>query len=184
MKRSGFKKVVGATVVATGLLASGSAMAATDVFLKIDGIQGESADAKHPGEIDVLSWSWGQSTETVRNGRGNQQAACFTDLNLMKSIDSSSPSLIMNGMLGTVAPTAVMVLRKAGKEQFEYLRLTMKNVTVASLQISGASETPTESVALHFESMQGFYQKQKPDGTPSGPPITWDISGGNSRACR
>ncbi|HEY7575111.1 MAG TPA: type VI secretion system tube protein Hcp, partial [Thermoanaerobaculia bacterium] len=34
-------------------------MAKTDYFLKIDGIEGESQDGKHKGEIDVLSWSWG-----------------------------------------------------------------------------------------------------------------------------
>ncbi|MGB7991069.1 MAG: type VI secretion system tube protein Hcp, partial [Candidatus Methylophosphatis roskildensis] len=32
---------------------------AVDFFLKIDGIEGESADSKHKKEIDVLSWSWG-----------------------------------------------------------------------------------------------------------------------------
>jgi type VI protein secretion system component Hcp len=26
-------------------------------FLKIDGVEGESTDAAHKGEIDVLSWS-------------------------------------------------------------------------------------------------------------------------------
>ena len=35
-------------------------MAAFDYFLRLDGIPGESVDAKHKGEIDVLSWSWGE----------------------------------------------------------------------------------------------------------------------------
>ena len=38
-------------------------MAAFDYFLKIDGIQGESTDAKHKDEIEVLSWSWGETQE-------------------------------------------------------------------------------------------------------------------------
>ena len=29
------------------------------IFIKMDSITGESRDAKHKGEIDVLSWSWG-----------------------------------------------------------------------------------------------------------------------------
>ncbi|MGH2698518.1 MAG: type VI secretion system tube protein Hcp [Actinomycetota bacterium] len=32
-------------------------MAAVDYFLKIDGIPGESQDAKHKDEIDVNAWS-------------------------------------------------------------------------------------------------------------------------------
>ncbi len=34
-------------------------MAAVDYFLKIDGIEGESNDHKHKGEIEILSWSMG-----------------------------------------------------------------------------------------------------------------------------
>ena len=36
-------------------------MAAVDYFIKFDGIKGESADAKHKDEIDVESWSWGET---------------------------------------------------------------------------------------------------------------------------
>ena len=31
------------------------------IFARIAGIKGESVDAKHKDEIDVLSWSWGVS---------------------------------------------------------------------------------------------------------------------------
>ena len=36
-------------------------MAAVDYFIKFDGIKGESTDAKHKDEIDVESWSWGET---------------------------------------------------------------------------------------------------------------------------
>ena len=31
---------------------------AVDAFLKLDGIDGESQDKEHKGEIDILAWSW------------------------------------------------------------------------------------------------------------------------------
>ena len=34
---------------------------AVDYFLKIDGVPGESADAKHKGEIQLDSFSWGET---------------------------------------------------------------------------------------------------------------------------
>ena len=34
---------------------------AVDFFLKIDGIKGESLDEKNKEEIQVHSWSWGES---------------------------------------------------------------------------------------------------------------------------
>jgi type VI protein secretion system component Hcp len=36
-------------------------MAAADYFIKFDGISGESVDVKHEDEIDVESWSWGET---------------------------------------------------------------------------------------------------------------------------
>jgi type VI secretion system secreted protein Hcp len=36
-------------------------VAVVDYFLKIDGIPGDSQDSKHKGEIDVESWSWGET---------------------------------------------------------------------------------------------------------------------------
>ena len=44
-------------------------MAAVDYFLKLDGIKGESTDAKHKDEIDVESFSWGiNATGSVKLG--------------------------------------------------------------------------------------------------------------------
>ena len=38
-----------------------SVSGAVDMFLKIDGIKGESRDKINKDSIDVLSWSWGMS---------------------------------------------------------------------------------------------------------------------------
>ena len=43
---------------------------AVDTFAKIGDIKGESQDAKHKDEIEVLSWSWG-----VSNTAGRSRAA-------------------------------------------------------------------------------------------------------------
>lgn len=174
-----------ASVIAASLFASTSALFANDMFLKVDGITGESTDDKHRGEIDILSWSWGESTGTARTSRGLQPTACIQDMSLTKFIDSSSPALIMNAMSGEVVPTAVLVVRKAGESQLEFLRITMKNVSVTSFQTggSGGEDRITENVVLHFDSMQGQYRKQRADGTAD-VPITWDISAANSAGCR
>jgi len=61
----------------------------------------------------------------------------------------------------------------------------MRNVTVASYQTggSGGEDRIVDNIVLHFESMQGDYRQQKPDGT-LGTPITFDIAGTNSRGCQ
>ena len=184
MKRQSLRRLFTSGVIATGLLVSSTAALANNMFLKIDGIEGESLDSKHPGAIDVLSWSWGQSTGTGQDARGRQPATCIQDLNFTKSIDSSSPELIMNAVLGEVAQNAVLTVRKAGGEQQEFLKLIMKNVTVVSFQTgaSGDGRLPTEQVTLHFESIRGEYRKQDLKGN-LGDVIPWEFTGGNA-ACR
>ena len=46
-------------------------MAAVNYFLKLDGIDGESTDRFHANQIEVLSWSWGESNAgNVAHGGG------------------------------------------------------------------------------------------------------------------
>lgn len=183
MRRTGLKNLVAAGVVATGVIMSTSIVAASDMFLKITNITGESMDEKHKGEIDVLSWSWGQSTGTARTRRGGVPAVCIQDLSFTKLIDSASPGLIMMGMTGQVAPDAALVVRKAGERgQQEYFRLRMTNVSVLSFQTGGSSgeETLSENVVLRFESLRGEYFPQRADGS-LGQAVTFEVSGG---ACR
>jgi len=184
MKRSIVRRLLATTVVASGLLAAGRAEAAVDMFLKIDGIVGESTDKQHAGEMDVLAWSWGESTGTARTRHGVGPVSCITDLSLTKFVDSASPALIMDGMTGKISQTAVLTVRKAGERPVEYFTLTMKNVTISSYQTGGygGEDRLTENIVLHFSSLHGEYHPQKPDGT-QGPAITFDITE-NSVACR
>ena len=43
---------------------------ASDIFAKIGDIKGESADSKHKGEIDILSFSWGVTNSGTIGGGG------------------------------------------------------------------------------------------------------------------
>src|SRR5262249_43786789 len=143
-----------------------------------------STDKTHKGEIDVLAWSWGESAGTARTRRGVEPVACIQDLSLTKFVDAASPALIVDGITGRLSPTAVLTVRRSGAMPFEYLPLPMKNVIVTSYQTggSGGEDRLTENVVLHFDSMQGEYQQQKPDGS-LGTPITFTITE-NSRGCR
>jgi type VI secretion system secreted protein Hcp len=140
---------------------------AVDVFLKIDTVKGESKDAKHPDEIDVLSWSWGVSNATGMDagGGGGAGRANFNDMSFMHAVDKSSPVLLQACAMGDHFKEATLVSRKAGKGQQEYLIVKMKEVFVTSVQPSGSSEHPMESVSLSFGHVDLEYKPQKEDGS-------------------
>jgi len=179
MRRSGFKSLVAAGLVATGIAASTSVVAASDMFLKVAGVNGESSDAKHKGEMDVLSWSWGTSNGKAVTGKGRVPGACIQDLQLVKPVDIASPSLILMAVTGEVANDATLTVRRSGATQSDVLLLKFTNVSVSSYQTGGSdgSNILTEQLALHFDSLLGEYRPIKPDGT-AGNPVVFNIGGG------
>ena len=179
MSRNTWKHLVGAGVVVTGLLASsGVVAAATDMFLKLGNIKGESLDKVHKDEIDVLAWSWGMSTGTGKTKRGVLPPACIQDLSFTKYIDRASPDIILNGVSGAVIPTARLTMRKSGAGPLEFLRFDMTNVTVVGYATggSGGEDRLTENVTLHFDMLNGVYRQQNPDGS-AGPEIPFSVAG-------
>jgi type VI secretion system secreted protein Hcp len=140
---------------------------AVDVFLKIGDVKGESKDSKHPDEIDVLSWSWGVSNAgNVGSGGGaGAGKANFSDISFMHSLDKASPVLMKACAMGDHYDLATLVARKAGKGQQDYLIVKMKEVYITSVQPSGSSEHPMESVSMQFGHIDLEYKAQKPDGS-------------------
>ena len=172
MKRSGFKGLVAAGLVATSIASTTSVVSASDMFLKLSGIKGESQDSKHKDEIEILSWSWGMSTGTGKVKRGTIAPQCIQDLQLTKLTDSASPQLIMNGVLGQVAKEGTLTMRKAGKDQQEFLIIKMSDVLVTSYQTGGNAGSETnlvDAVTLNFSSISGEYKTQRDDGSLSSP---------------
>ncbi|HEX2302961.1 MAG TPA: type VI secretion system tube protein Hcp, partial [Gaiella sp.] len=71
-------------------------MAAVDYFLKFDGIKGESADVKHKDEIDVESWSWGETHpgSAGAGGGGGTGKVSMQDFQFVMKLNRASPVLM------------------------------------------------------------------------------------------
>jgi type VI secretion system secreted protein Hcp len=140
---------------------------AVDVFLKLGDIKGESKDSKHEGEIDVLSWSWGisQSGSMAAGGGGGAGKASFADLSIMHALDKASPVLMKACATGEHIKEGILVSRKAGKGQQEYLIMKMNDILITSIQPSGSSEHPMESVSMQCAKVDLEYKPQKADGS-------------------
>lgn len=147
-------------------------MAQVDMFLKIDGVDGESPDAKHKGEIEIISFTWGaQQMGTAASGGGaGAGRAHFHDFTFTKRYDKASPPLFEHCASGKHLPSVTFVARKAGGEQQEYLKIKFTDVLVSSYQVHGDenSVVPTDSISLNFNKIEKEYKEQKADGTLGG----------------
>jgi type VI secretion system secreted protein Hcp len=147
---------------------------AVDYFIKFDGIKGESTDSKHKGEIDVESWSWGetQSAPGGPGGGGGAGKVAIQDFHFMMRLNSASPGLMRACATGKHIKTAVLTGRKAGKSQLEYLTFKFHDVLVSSFQTGGSEQSedvPTDQVSLNFAKIEVAYRPQKSDGTLAEP---------------
>jgi len=141
---------------------------AVDTFLKLEGIDGEAADAAHTDEIEVLSWAWGviNSGSAAVGGGGGSGKADFNDFTVTKFCDKASPVMMIHCATGKHIPTALLTCRKAGGEQLEYVKLEFTDLLVSSYQVGGAGEggeTPTETVGLSFSTVNYAYTPQLAD---------------------
>jgi type VI secretion system secreted protein Hcp len=145
-------------------------MAQIDYFLKIASIDGESADAKHKGEIEVESFSWGETASAAGAGHGSGGAAGKVqpqDFHFVKKLDKSSPVLMVGCATGQHFKTAILSGRKAGKSQQDYLKITMDDVLISSYQVSGSAGdvVPTDQVSFNFAKLELSIKEQKADGS-------------------
>lgn len=142
---------------------------AVDMFFKIDTVEGESKDAKHAKEIDVLSWSWGahQSGTTHSGGGSGAGKVAVGDLSFTKYVDSASHKLLLACCAGTHLKEATLVVRKAGDKPLEYIKLKLSDVIVTNISTggSGGEDRLTENITLNFGKFEFEYVPQKADGS-------------------
>jgi len=117
-------------------------MAASDYFLKLDKIEGESQDAKHKNEIQVESFSWGVSQQGSfdAGGGGGSGRASFQDFHFVMKVNKASPKLML----------ACASFQTGGS--------------------GGSDVIPMEQISLGYSKVEFEYKEQKADGT-SGSPI-------------
>ncbi|MBK9335409.1 MAG: type VI secretion system tube protein Hcp [Lewinellaceae bacterium] len=130
--------------------------AAVDYFLKIEGVDGES-DGKDCRKcwIEIESVAWGTPTPSparAGGGGGGAGKVSVHDISMIPSTDHSTPKLQEAVATGKHFKKAVLFVRKAGKEQHEYLTYELENVLISSFsaQNNAGDPVPTESFSLNF----------------------------------
>lgn len=168
-----------------------------DAFLKIDNVKGESADAKHKSEIDILNFRWGLtnavSIGSATSGAGSGRVK-FSEFTIIKQTDAATPALLKACAVGQHFQNVTLVIRKAGGKQLEYLTIKFSTVFVVRIKSRGPNspmlpaadnlqdatniddQLPTEEISFVYGTLQVQYQPQGSDGGAQGGPVLagWD----------
>lgn len=157
---------------------------ANDVYLQIDGIQGESTDDKHKDWIEVSNVVFGvhqpraESVSTAgghTNGRAELHPVTFRKL-----ADIATPILFQNCATGKTISKAVFEFMRADGDgkPIPYLKIELENVMISNYAPnSGNSGTFAEEVQLAFAKLKMTYTKQSIRGGTQGTTAGgWDCS--------
>lgn len=156
---------------------------ATDYFLKLDGIEGESSQKGHENQIDLLSWSWGESNSGSSSDGGGSGSGKVNmqDFSFSMKINKASPNLFKHCANGAHIKEGTLTCRRAGKEPRPYLTIKFTDCLISSFQTGGSSgdEVPTDSISLNFSKIEYSYSPQKADGTlGTAIPAAYDLKTG------
>jgi type VI secretion system secreted protein Hcp len=157
-------------------------MANLDIFLKLNGIDGESATKGHEKEIAVLSYEQALDATVIHSGGGGGShagSAKFAGVRLRKNVDAASIPLLLACASGQQISEARFTFRRGGG--FEFYKVTLESVLVThvaqragtgaqyplsfdALDASAASDGFMDEVTLDFSRIRWEYRAQRPDG--------------------
>jgi type VI secretion system secreted protein Hcp len=159
---------------------------AFDCYIKIDGIEGESSDAKHKAWMEVLSYNMGVSQPTggvvSTAGGGTSQRATFHEFSFTKVLDKASPKIGLACAKGAHIKEIVLeVCRAGGADKVKFYEVKMNECIISSYKpggsAKGAETIPTEEVCIDYGKIVWTYTQQKrADGSPGG-----NVAGGWNR---
>jgi type VI secretion system secreted protein Hcp len=156
---------------------------AVDMFLKLEGVPGESKDQKLSDHIEILSFSWGVTQQGAYGtgtgggaGKAHIQEPAFTHF-----VDKASTVLLQMCVSGKHIAKGEFIARRAGAagQPQHYMNVKFDDLIVSSVQLSGhhgGDDRMTESFTLNFRRFEVVYTTQDNRGVaqPSNP-VKWDL---------
>ena len=144
--------LVSLSALVLGLAIASSANAAADYFLKLEGIDGESASAGHEGSLSVESFSFGasQSSSWTKGGGASVGRAMAPTadpptgsgaLSVVKQYDKASPMLFKACATGQHIKSATLTRCQDGAcKTYEFQDVLVSSVSVSNDGKGGVTE--------------------------------------------
>ncbi|HEY1756940.1 MAG TPA: type VI secretion system tube protein Hcp [Bryobacteraceae bacterium] len=154
---------------------------AVEMFLDIDGVQGESQIKGFENKIDIFSYSLGASNPTsVATGSGSGAGKVdISSMSIQKIVDKATATLFDACCMGTHFDKGTLTVREAGgNAPINYLVMDFTQIFIDSVSWGGAAGggKPSESVSFSFASINITYLIQTATGdSQAGGSAFWNL---------
>ncbi len=152
------------------------------IFLKLDEIEGESADAHHKGEIELIGWTWGLAEPAAggssarASGGASAGKLIVRDIAIEKHTDLASALLMLFAAEGKLIANGVITNRRATGGEFLILKMTDILVTSVAQATTIEANQVAETITLAFRKVEVEYRPTLTNGTLAPPTVFgWDL---------
>jgi len=140
-----------------------------DVYLKLEGIDGEVSSGRFAGWIPLDSVNASVTTTPVIPPATTSPAAF--SLSVVKKPDKATPPLLLKCCLGEHIPKVTLAFVDG---QTPYLRVTLHEVLISSITANGNASPPQEEVSFTYQKIEWSITDREGDG--SGTTATFDTT--------
>ena len=148
------------------------------IFIKFEGVDGESKDDDHYKWIDVESVQWGVRQPEGAIGASRRRGDVIVeDITITKELDKSSPKLQEKCLKGQVIPKLeIEVTSTYGGYRATYYRYELKNVIITSYNVESGSgeDRPTDTFTVNYEEIKNTYTEYDEEGSSKGN-VEWEF---------
>lgn len=157
------------------------------MFLKMDGITGDSKNYDYKGWSDVVSWSWGLSSNRDSAQLHDDDKTSFKEISITKRIGMDSTDIMLLFAQGKTVKNVefnIIPILTAREAKQKYLSMRMENVVIKSITTGGSATEDyfKENIVLLFDKIRYVYNHntaanaQNPAGTSVDYKFGWDIA--------
>lgn len=144
----------------------------SNMFMKLDGIAGESTDNAHSGEFEIMSFNFSanQPTSATRStsGAATVERVYLSEFSVSKYLDIGTPDIIMYCCQGKPIKTITITCFRAdavSEKPVEYLKYELSDSIVSNYSISGGpGDIPVENLSFNYAKITWNYIPQKESG--------------------
>ena len=129
---------------------------ALQMFMKLEGIPGDTSNYEHKGWCDVLSWNWGMTSnrKSVQGNAGDRTA--LNEISVVKPLGIDSPVTRLLFAQGKRIPSvefSVTPIMGKREIQAKYMHFRLEDVAIKSIVCSGCNEDKffREQLTLYFD---------------------------------
>ena len=150
------------------------------IFLQLDGVDGESTDDRHRNQIDLLSYSWGETQLIIHSGGGGGASKVqVQELHCALHTCKATPALFLGVANGRHFRRAVLTVQRGGQTPVAFLQWALGDVTLSAFETAaehGSASAPIDQLSLHFNTLEIAYRQQRADGSlETAIQVGWDV---------